>query len=259
MKYLNTHKRPQTIWLIVIGLVALAALIFSVIEYIHDRETLSSRGTTLTYDDDKKIADIEAYLDTLSPKLIPVVQAMAKESNLPSWGCGPTSYAVAKLINQKFFDDNLSINGTYRNSHYEIVERFRFAIVPPAGSGLEAGGIDHNWIEVYLNDKFIFIDPTIGQFGRYNKIVYEVFTIGDPTISNTLQEKYGIGDMQVKVLLKKSADRVPKENDPYAGYALSAEDIPYYMKVIDTQNDVNSGIEPEIWKSWVDALIKKVS
>jgi len=50
----------------------------------------------------QKIKDIETYLDSISSSYMVDEQALAKQNNLPSWGCGPSSYALAKILNKNF-------------------------------------------------------------------------------------------------------------------------------------------------------------
>lgn len=202
-------------------------------------------------DADQQFKEIETYLDSISEPYITDVQKLANEYHWPSWGCGPSSYALAKIINKKFFDDQLTISASYSNNdQVHIVERFGLA-----KSGERVG--DHSWLEIYIQDKFLFIDPTIGQFGKIHTIAHQVFTVGDPTIQNTLKEKYSIEDVRLVLLVKKVVDRVPISQEPYPGMIIDQKSISYFLKVMEYRNDVNDGIEPDEWKAWVASLTKK--
>lgn len=200
---------------------------------------------------DKKIEEIKNYLDSISPSYIEDVKALAKERGIPSWGCGPSSYALALIINKKFFDNNLVIDASYNNNNpYEIIERFSIA---QSGEKI----VDHAWLEIYFNDKFLFIDPTIGQFGKINKISYRVFNVGQSNISDILKKDYGIEDVRLSLLLQKVINRIPVYQDPYPGMTIGEESVGYFLKVLEDRNNVNDGIEPPEWKDWVNHLTSK--
>ena len=48
-----------------------------------------------------KVAEITSWLDQISPNFIKDLETMVKKNHAPSWGCGPTSYALAKIINKR--------------------------------------------------------------------------------------------------------------------------------------------------------------
>jgi len=245
----------------IIAAIAVAALLLSIantawpIIAMHRQKT---EQRFLLADDDKKINEIESYLDAISPELINTVQALAEENKVPSWGCGPSSYALAKILNKKFFDDKLPIGATYHGNSHEIVERFSFAFKDLADKN-NSPMVDHAWLEIYFNNRFLYVDPTIGQFGNYNKIEYQLFNVGDPGISTTLLEKYGLADIRLKTLVQKVVNRVPAAQEPYPGISLSPSTIDYYLQSVQERDAVDSGHEPLEWKSWVDALSKKIS
>lgn len=192
---------------------------------------------------------IGSYLDSISNSYITDVQQLAQQYNLPSWGCGPSTYALAKIINQRFFDDNLKIDATYSNHEYELVQRFGLA---------EANGktIDHSWLEIYMGNQVMIIDPTVGQFGKYNSIKYQVFKVGDPAISTTLKN-YNILDVRLTVLYNKVANRIPATSEPYPGLTINPESLDYYQHLIDLRNQVDNGQEPAEWHDWVTYLVSK--
>lgn len=202
-------------------------------------------------DIDGTITTIERYLDSISTDYVADARALASEHNVPSWGCGPTSYALAHIINEKFLDGAFPIKAAYdRNQPYQIVERFGLA----THNG-ETG--DHNWLEIYFQDKMLFIDPTNGQFGGDPKIVYQVFTVGDPKLGKTLQDKYHIVDVRLSLLVPKVVNRISVNQDPYPGLTIESDDLDYYLKALDVRNEVNDGIDPPEWKEWTDYLIGK--
>ncbi len=200
-----------------------------------------------------KIKEIETYLDSISSSYIADVQALAKARGLPSWGCGPSSYALAKILNKRFFDDELSIGASYvnnNNNDYEIIERFSLA----QKDNIIA---DHAWLEIYMGDKFLFIDPTIGQFGKIDKIAYQVFDAGDPTIADSLKKQYGIDDIRLSLLVQKVVNRIPVSANPYPGTTIDKNFISYFLGVMESRNQVSEGVEPKDWKDWVDTLFNK--
>jgi hypothetical protein len=202
-------------------------------------------------DVDQKIKDIKNYLDSITPSYMADEQMLAKEHNLPSWGCGPSSYAMAKIINRKFFDDQLIIDASYNNNNpYEIIERFGLA---QDGNNV----VDHDWLEIYFKDKFLFVDPSIGQFGKINRIAYQVFNVGEPDVSDILKTKYGIEDVRLSLLIPKIINRVPIDQNPYPGMTISPEFVNYFLVVLEDRNNVNDGIEPADWREWVSFLTNK--
>ena len=209
--------------------------------------------TSLNVPDEAMISNIEAYLDQISPSMVPDVQSLATQYNLQSWGCGPTSYALANIINDKFFNGKAPIMVNYNNHPYEISLIFHFA---DGNANIKNGAIvDHTFIEIYLHNKILFIDPTIGQFGRYPaKIAYQEFTVGDPNIAETLKNDYGIEDMGVRRLTKKAVDNVPVDQQPYPGFQINKADLPYYQTLATNINLIEAGGEPEAWLPWVDFL-----
>ena len=210
------------------------------------------------YDDDAKIKEIEQYLDTISPQFLSDVQALAEQEHLPSWGCGPSSYSLAKILNKKFFDNQLTLDASYDNHPYEIVERFGFALGNPlAEKGVS--GVDHAWLEIYFNNRFLFIDPTVGQFGKIHKIAYEVFSIGSQNISKELLDKYGIEDVRLKLIVRKLVNRVPADQTPYPGMSLSPSTADYYLQLVKDRDEVDAGNMPSTWGHWVEIFTKKYS
>lgn len=212
-----------------------------------------SKYNNISYTEEErnnKIKEIETYLDSISSSYVADIQALAKANDLPSWGCGPSSYALAKILNKKFFDDQLTIGASYNNNAYEIIERFSLA-----HKGNTIG--DHAWLEIYMGDKFIFIDPTIGQFDGVHKIAYQVFDAGDPTITDSLKKKYGIDDIRLSLLVPKAINRMPVSANPYPGITIDKNYISYFLQVMEHRNQVSEGTEPPEWKAWVDTLSNK--
>lgn len=252
----NTEKNLK-ILLVIINILLIIFNVFFLFSHIgNNNKPTHSKYNNISFTQkqrDAKILEIESYLDSISPSYITNVQALAKANDLPSWGCGPSSYALAKILNKKFFDNELTISASYNNNidnDYQIIERFSLA------QKGEAIG-DHAWLEIYMGDKFIFIDPTIGQFGKINKIAYQVFDTGNPDISDLLRKEYGIDDIRLSLLIPKVINRVPASADPYPGITIDKNYISYFLQVMDNRNQVNEGIMPQEWKVWVDALYNK--
>jgi hypothetical protein len=179
------------------------------------------------------------------------VQALAKEYDIPSWGCGPTSYALADILNKKFFRGALVTDVTYDGHPYEIVERFRFSQTD------KKDGVDHAWLELYFHNKMLFIDPTIGQFGKINSIAYHEFSATDPILSAELKDMYGIIDARLSLLVQKAIDRTPKSQEPYPGIAINPGQMDYYLAAYEDRNIVAHGQMPDSWAKWVSALRNK--
>ena len=210
----------------------------------------------LKIDTDKYIKEIESYLNSISPKFINDVELLATEHNVPSWGCGPSAYALAKIINNKFFNGKVVIDASYNDEPYQIVERFGLAQFESNGKA-QIG--DHAWLEIYFKNKFLFVDPTIAQYGKVNSIVYQVFQIGDPTIRETLNSNYGIIDDRMTPLVNKAVNRVSIDQDPYPGFTIDPAYINYFLQVLSLRNIVDTGQEPLEWKPWVSVLENKYS
>ena len=250
----QSPKEKGKVWrrlFIAVLIVAIAgSLAGNVYQYLHPRVL---RAQVITLDSTATIPSIEAYLDSISPSYVASVQALAKEYNLPSWGCGPSSYALALILNKKFFHNQFPINATYNpNETYQIVERFSFVQTPTDKGDYVV--TDHAWIEIYLGKQFLFVDPTIGQFGKYTTIVYSQFDVGDQNLSAELGTKYDILDVRFARLMQKMIDRVPVDQEPYPGASIDPKSMSYYDQVLDDRNMINAGQEPADWKVWVAAL-----
>ncbi len=206
-------------------------------------------------DDAKIIAHIEQYLDSISPSLIAEVQSLAKDRSLPSWGCGASSYALAQILNKKFFGGTLIIKAAYDNSPHIIVERFGFVDDPTTGP--TSVMVDHAWLQIYFDDQFLFIDPTIAQFGKVQGIAHHVFRVDDPDISSDLQQKYGIHDLRIRKLVRKMITGVPSDQEPYPGLIIPPDQMNYYFRVVLDRDDVEEGKMPKNWADWVKTLIDK--
>lgn len=203
-----------------------------------------------------KISKITGFLDQISPDFTKDLEAWVEKNKSPSWGCGPTSYALGKIINKKFFNNELIIDAFYDQNPYEIVQRFGF--IKYKRDGEEITG-DHAWIEVYLHDKMIMIDPTADQYqkGNIKGIAYEVFDLGDPDIHNKLKDKYGILEARLSILMRKVLNKIPVDEIPYPGLTIDPQDIPYFQQVFALRNTVSLGREPISWKPWVDYFTSK--
>ncbi len=202
-----------------------------------------------------KFTEIENYLDRISPDFIQDVQGLADQYNIPSWGCGPSSYALAKIIDNNFFSNALEIRANYNGRPYEIVERISFAQDTKAGAKYNV--VDHAWIEIYVNDKMLVIDPTVGQFGKINKIAYFEFATGDPKIGATLAEKLDIIDIRFVTLMQKAINRIPASQPPYPGATINPDSMEYYLGVLRDRDALAQAQEPDDWKDWVSTLYSK--
>lgn len=255
MQWLDKKKEKNIKIIFIISNIVL--IIFNVYLLLSHKntntESTRSKYKNISYtveERNTKIKEIETYLDSISSSYIVDVQTLAKARNLPSWGCGPSSYALAKILNKKFFDDQLIVDASYNNNNYEIVERFSLVQQENAVG-------DHSWLEIYMGDKFLFIDPTIGQFGKIHKITYQVFDVGDPTIADSLKKQYGIVDIRLSLLVPKVINRIPTSANPYPGVTIDKNFIGYFLRVTENRNQVDEGSEPEEWKDWVDMLFDK--
>jgi hypothetical protein len=200
------------------------------------------------------ITQIEQYLDSISPSYLADEQYLAKADGIPSWGCGPSSYSLAKILDAKFFNNQLKIASAYDTdtvSPNEIVERFALH------EDDKGTIIDHAWLEIYYQNTFLFIDPTIGQFGKINKIAYQQFSIGDPNITDELKSQYGTVDIRLSRLVQKQVNRIPADQEPYPGVSVSQDVLNYYIQVEEDRNDVNNGKEPADWTIWDQYLISR--
>jgi hypothetical protein len=208
----------------------------------------------LTSDDEKKISDIEAYINEISPGLVADVSQLAAQYQAPSWGCGPTSYALAKIINHKFFNDSITIGVAYENQPYEIDERFGFSKIPLAGKDTTG---DHAWVEVYIKNKILFIDPTIAQYGKVTGIAMHTFDVGDPQFKSYLLNQYGVVDDRISRLVQKTISKIPADQPPYPSYIIDPAYLAYFQHVLTLRDQVNVNQEPQEWVTWVNFLVKK--
>ena len=83
-------------------------------------------GNIITKEDVVKIELIRNYVNSISDDFMKDVEMLAKDKNLVSWGCGPSSFAIASIIDRKFFDNNLGIDSLYDKEPVELIERFGF-------------------------------------------------------------------------------------------------------------------------------------
>lgn len=215
---------------------------------------LNKVDNLITDEDSKKIETIRDYLNSISDNFLKDIEYLAQDENLISWGCGPSSYALALILNKKFFDNRLVVDTLYDKEPEEIIERFGF--VQPKDQ-VEGKVIDHAWIEIFLKNKIIYIDPTVARYGRVKGIAFEVFDIGQSNIKNIYKEKYGIIDNRISLLLTKIYNNIPVDEPPYVGMIIDEESLPYYDKILKVRNTVSLGREPITWKKWVDYLVAK--
>lgn len=239
-------KHPSKFFIIIIVLVS--CLNISLWYFLSPIKTFKESRDTA------KIYKITSFLDQISPNFTRDLEAMVKKENAPSWGCGPSSYALARIINKKFFNNELIIDVFYDQDPYEIVQRFGF--IKYKRDSEEITG-DHAWIEVYIHDKMIVVDPTVAQYGDYKGIVYEVFDLGDSDIHNKLKDKYGILDARLSILLRKVLNKFPIDEVPYPGLYIDPNDVEYYKGISALRNTVSLGKEPISWKPWVDYFMAK--
>ena len=235
--------------LLVLSVAGNAYLIFQLWKV--QEQIVPKTAQSLNINADQVTSDIERYVTSVSPSYVGDVRTLAAKNNLQSWGCGPASYSLAKIIDQKFFGNKLAIVAAYNSKDpYQIVERFGFH---QDGDSVT----DHAWLEIYMGNKFLFVDPTIGQFNGSTNIAYQVFNVSDKNISQELKDGYGIADMRMSLLVQKAIDRVPATQQPYPGYALEPGTLDYYLQAYDDRNDVNEGKQPPGWDSWVQYLVPK--
>ncbi len=223
--------------------------------FYHGRAAASGEignAANLPINNRQAISQVESYLDSISSGYVNDVKYLGQEYNLPSWGCGPSAYSLARILDKKFFAGRLTIHASYDgNEPYQIIERFGFH------SDDKKNIVDHAWLEIYFNDKFLFVDPTLGQFGGVNKIVYQLFTVGDPNISINLLNQYGIVDIRLGLLLEKAVNRLPASEEPYPGSFIAQNVLDYYISAYDDRNDVNNGKEPASWHDWDQYLLSR--
>lgn len=157
---MHNLSRFNVILIVLLGF----SLVFNIFAYSKDKNAPTkgetSNTTTPHFDDAQKIAEIQHYLDTISESYVAEVKALSEKYKIPSWGCGPSSYALAEIINKKFFENKLRVDASYDNHPYEILIRGGFAAANPQHLA-DVNSVDHAWIEIYFKDQMLFIDPTI--------------------------------------------------------------------------------------------------
>lgn len=237
----------QKIAIIVLAVVVIAdnVIIFGKFDF------LSKEQPDLNVNEQKLIDGIESYLNQISKEYVSDVRALANKYKIRSWGCGPSSYALAKIIDKKFFNNTLGIDASYGNHPIELVLRFGFALSSNGNGG------DHTWLELYVKNKMLFIDPTVGQFGKGDTIAYKEFDLGDPGIGSYLKDHYNIIDDRLSLVVRKYINRIPASQEPYPGISIDPADADYYIAVLNARNEVESGQEPVDWKEWVTTLTEK--
>ncbi len=235
--------RRNTFLIAVIFALLIAGVFLAVRENVHSMSA-----------EDTRIKAIETYLDSISGDFIKDEQALSAQYHVPSWGCGPSSLALAHIINTKFFDNNLVITNSYDNDPVQLVTRFGF-VQFDKNSELITG--DHVWLELYIGKKILFIDPTIAQYGKYHKIEHRVFNIGDANFKQVLKNDYGIIDNRIRKLVDKTLAKIPVDNDPYPGMIIDPQSMDYFLDIIKLINTVNINQIPPSWKSWVSTLTAK--
>lgn len=208
----------------------------------------------LNSEDRQKIENIRKYVNSISDDFMTDIKTLAKKDNLTSWGCGPSSYALAAIINKKFFDNQLTVHALYDYEPYEITERFGF--VQPDNS-VDDSIIDHAWIEIYIKNKMLYIDPTVARYQKTKKIVFEEFELGQPDIKKILKEKYGVIDNRLSILLTKIYNNIPVDEAPYNGMTIDTASLPHYQQILKVRNTVSLGREPVKWKDWIDYLTSR--
>ncbi len=222
--------------------------------FVFGRNNSQPASGVMTKDDLQKIESIKNYIQSISISFAKDVKTLAIEENLPSWGCGPSSYALAQIINKKFFNNQLIVDALYDNEPYEIVERFGLVQFQ---DGKEQTTGDHAWVEVFVKNKLIFIDPTIAQYGKGTGIAFETFDLGDPNIKDILKTKYGVIDVRISLLVRKVMNNIPINQLPYPGMTIDPNYLNYFKRVFDLRNTVSIGHEPEGWEKWVSILESK--
>ena len=108
----------------------------------------------------QKLQRMDDTFHAISPHLSAYCRDWAKKNDWPTWLCGPTSFAIARYTNHRFFSDTLPITTQYmKQDHIQLMVG---AVYVPTGDGNYRVG-DHVWIEVYWDNLIIFIDPTYSQ------------------------------------------------------------------------------------------------
>ncbi len=240
------HKH---LWKIIIGLALCISIGFNLHTYIQ-----KASHDAASDEDTKKIVAIQTFLTSIAPDFIKDEQTIANQEHIPSWGCGPSSYTLGKILNTKFFEGKLDIDPTYDNQPYEILERFGFVEYESKGSRIVG---DHAWLEIYFHDRILFIDPTVAQYGKVQSIATEIFHVGDPNISTSLRQSYNIIDDRVSTLVQKVEHNIPINDVPYPGLYISKEELPYYKRVVELRTLVSLHKEPAEWEPWTTYLFKK--
>ena len=119
------HKKWHIAILVLLASLSTNAYLFYLIK--NPKQGTKDISKNLNINAGQSISQIEGYLDSISPNYVADVQTLAKADDIPSWGCGPSSYSLAKIIDQRFFQNKLPIAALYNSDtaqQYEIVERF---------------------------------------------------------------------------------------------------------------------------------------
>ncbi len=233
------------------AIVCCCTIVIVLLRYQHVKAITHEQFDT---EDQQRIQDIEAYINSISADFVQDLKLKAPVYNIQPLACGPSSYAFAKIISNKFFNGTLSIDTSYDNNPYEIVERFGFANTIVNGQPITT---DHAWLEIYVRDKILFVDPTISQFNKVHGIAYKVFDVGDANFRQYLKDEYDITDNRISRLYQKAIRKIPINQEPYPGFAIDPKYMDYFTRVVDIVNIVNIGQQPPQWNAWVDFLTNK--
>lgn len=177
-----------------------------------------------------------AYLRQIETPLIGNLKEWATAHNWPAWLCGPTSYALAREMDDRFFGGELPITGTPSSGDCIVIVAGVVRI--PEGGGacrLE----DHAWIEIHWRGLRVFVDPTYSQFDHQGSIPFAWFNEkNDPKYAEWLQ-------------LLRLGRATGADFDDAAMNALVG-DVDYIGRSLD------AGMPPRDWCIWSRRLQREV-
>lgn len=179
---------------------------------------------------------IQDYLNGISPSVVYTCDLWAMTHQSNSWLCGPTSYAVAKELNRRFFSDQLPICSSRLYPNCIVIRLGVFR--SPLGLGHYVP-TEHVWVEVYWHGQILFVDPTYAQFDRQGSMAYAWFVEGDKTSMDVVEFKRFL---RLYPLTKKDLELIgPLEKMDAEVYRV--------MLLLD------SGKVPQNWLEWRTKLL----
>lgn len=167
------------------------------------------------------------FLADLQPSYERVVTEMRRKHGIHNRGCGPSSYGLAVLLQEKL--DGLPIDATF-SSDVDLTEGIHIVF----GLQREGEWRDHTWLEVVLDDQALIVSPASSP------------TRAEASYRGTVVESKYLNDVYPAMGIKRLNNR-----DKLA-MILTKEQ---WKEVGSVVNDINGGEVPANYDVWVSSLL----